>query len=538
MTGTIIGFRGIGNRLWSDGIDTLVSQLVRLFGWRGKVFRHASIREAQDWLAANDTGGPLVLIGHSMGVNSADRLSDLLDRTVNLFVSVDSAWPEVMAPNVYRVLSVTAESRGRFNVKGGKVNKSIVIPDTTHTTVDDAIALKNEVMEQMLKLTDRPAPVAAPITDQASRQWTHHLFDRAIFFDAVRRHPFDGQLSQGQVNGMNALLDTWEARFIEWDMRELAYNLATAWWETGRTMQPVEENGDRDYFLRYDIGGNARKARELGNTQPGDGWRFRGMGHVQSTGRANARRQSIELRRFGIHIDLEAEPDRRLQDDVSILSLFVGNHEGWWTGRRLPNFAGYGNWDMRGARTVVNGTDRWAEIGEVAGYFLDALNAAAVPQRLHDSDFPLPAPTPPENLPGAPAPNVDVLTPEAIADLSADELIDLIRRADALRDTAMDALEARIGELKSNQMALREVQAIDMKGLKMTFDFLKPNSKTFWAGVISAAAGIVMLVLPADSMLVELARSFYANADPGTLITVGLGLIFGREAISKNGNGA
>lgn len=50
--------------------------------------------------------------------------------------------------------------------------------------------------------------------------------------------------------------------------------------------------------------GNPKKARELGNTQPGDGWRYRGGGIMQTTGRANYRRMG---NRCGV--DFEASPE-------------------------------------------------------------------------------------------------------------------------------------------------------------------------------------------------------------------------------------
>ena len=36
------------------------------------------------------------------------------------------------------------------------------------------------------------------------------MFDRKIFFDAVRSDPFGGSITQDQVEGMNFILDTWE----------------------------------------------------------------------------------------------------------------------------------------------------------------------------------------------------------------------------------------------------------------------------------------------------------------------------------------
>jgi putative chitinase len=50
--------------------------------------------------------------------------------------------------------------------------------------------------------------------------------------------------------------------------------------------------------------GNRRKARELGNVEPGDGFRFRGNGILQTTGRGNHRRMGLACR-----LDFESDPD-------------------------------------------------------------------------------------------------------------------------------------------------------------------------------------------------------------------------------------
>jgi hypothetical protein len=83
----------------------------------------------------------------------------------------------------------------------------------------------------------------------------------------------------------------------------------------------------------------------LGNTQPGDGPRFKGRGYVQLTGRDNYTRVSSQ-----INVDLISNPDRANDPTVAgiILAQFLKNQE---NGIRAALSRG----DLRGARKKVNG---------------------------------------------------------------------------------------------------------------------------------------------------------------------------------------
>ncbi len=69
--------------------------------------------------------------------------------------------------------------------------------------------------------------------------------------------------------------------------------------EAERLAHHEKEIAERVYGL-----GNPRKAKLLGNTQPGDGWRYRGGGFLQTTGRENYR----TLGKL-IEVDLEGHPE-------------------------------------------------------------------------------------------------------------------------------------------------------------------------------------------------------------------------------------
>ena len=178
------------------------------------------------------------------------------------------------------------------------------------------------------------------------------------FFDAVRPL-FGGHLSQAQVDGMTIIAEAFDQRG-DGNTRHLAYLLATTKHETADTMQPIYERGQKSYFNKYEPGTKLGKA--LGNTSKGDGYRYRGRGLAQLTGRAN-------YRKFGI----EDQPDKALDLEIAANILVIGCLQGWFTGKKLSDFNTFAS-----MRRVVNGTDKASLIAGYAESFLRALEAGPV----------------------------------------------------------------------------------------------------------------------------------------------------------------
>jgi hypothetical protein len=176
--------------------------------------------------------------------------------------------------------------------------------------------------------------------------------NRTIFYDTVRTG-FARKLFQGQIEGMESILNRWEISGLS-DDRWLAYMLATAWHETATTMQPVEEIG-RGMGRRY-----GKKVKFSGELYTTPDKIYYGRGLVQITWYEN-----YELMSKVTGVDLLNHPERALEMDIATHIMFHGMRNGSFTGRRLSRYFNSVGANWEGARAIINGEDR-AEL--IAGY--------------------------------------------------------------------------------------------------------------------------------------------------------------------------
>lgn len=218
--------------------------------------------------------------------------------------------------------------------------------------------------------------------------------NRASFFNSIRKSIFNGSLSQSQVTGLDAILDASE-KFGVTDLRMVAYAMATPMIETGGTYEPISESLNysvealRSKFgnrisaadaARYGrtamqkanqeaianiIYGGAWGKENLGNTQPGDGWKYKGRSLVQLTGRRNYAK-----------FDLEDNPDDALKIETAAEIMVEGMRDGLFTGKKFSDYFGT-NAQWVQARRMINSLDKAQEIANYAMKFHTALQSAS-----------------------------------------------------------------------------------------------------------------------------------------------------------------
>lgn len=197
--------------------------------------------------------------------------------------------------------------------------------------------------------------------------------NRRSFYAEVRSSLFAGRLGQGQVDGMDALLDEFEQR-AGFDRRWFAYILATTFHETARTMQPIEEFG-------------RGRGRPYGEADADTGKSYFGRGFVQLTHKTNYDKLGRKLGK-----DLVANPELALQPEIATAIIFEGMVAGDFTGKKLGSYFTASTSDWYEARRIVNILDRAALIADYGRKFYAAVIAATNPSLAALTPDPMPNP--------------------------------------------------------------------------------------------------------------------------------------------------
>lgn len=190
--------------------------------------------------------------------------------------------------------------------------------------------------------------------------------ERAEFYGTVRSRL--GNVSQSAVDGFEIILDEAERRRTP--VNKLAYILATAWWETAKTMQPVREA----FYIASDFAKAEKWRKKNLHYYP-----YYGRGFVQLTWKANYKKAADK---FGVNfVD---NPDRVMELRYAVPIMFDGMTEGWFTGKALDDYIDEIDEpdskdleEYKQARRVINGTDKWVTIAQIALAFENALKDGA-----------------------------------------------------------------------------------------------------------------------------------------------------------------
>jgi len=191
-----------------------------------------------------------------------------------------------------------------------------------------------------------------------------------IFFRELKVRGLFTSLNQQQVNGISALLSE-GMELLGANLPQLAYVMATAYHETAKTMQPIEEykKGEgKPYGQHFKMAKdkNGKHISYIDTTEI-----FYGRGFVQLTWYENYFKAGKLL-----CLNLLKNPKLALDLKNATKILFDGMIHGWFTGKKLSDYIGVKN-DFVGARRIVNLNDCASLIASHAISFLTCLNNAS-----------------------------------------------------------------------------------------------------------------------------------------------------------------
>jgi predicted chitinase len=186
-------------------------------------------------------------------------------------------------------------------------------------------------------------------------------------YEALTESLFKGSLPKFQKRPMDLFLEEYTRRVLDnqnLSPEQLAYILATAYHESGRFRfnKEIGKGRGRDY------GKPTLVIRGKTETYYGRGW-------VQITWLQNYAKLSIAASRaFNRTINFVENPDEIFKNDrYNTFVIFEGMLSGMFTGKKLDHYVHHDKVDFRGARKVVNGTDKDTLIAGYAEVFLAAM---------------------------------------------------------------------------------------------------------------------------------------------------------------------
>lgn len=161
---------------------------------------------------------------------------------------------------------------------------------------------------------------------------------------------------------IRGLFDVYAEVGEEPNLSHVAYMLTTARHESYNYTGPIFFGPIAEKISRHDAEQqygsdpkvenkvNPGRAIRNGNTEPGDGYKYRGRGFAQVTWKTNYRKLGEHL-----SLDLVANPDLALESDAAIRALFYGMRYGWFTGKKLTDYTQNEAFNYEAARRIING---------------------------------------------------------------------------------------------------------------------------------------------------------------------------------------